>query len=156
MLLRKTPSSSKTEKASVKNYDIELNDFETLNKSLSEVLELVDNLSPKNKFEKTIKNVVGILGKHIQILANNCNEMSNSVDNVEVDLAKTHQYSRRNTLVVTGLEYKKETETYDTLSSTVADELTTSGIKVNSNDFFPAHKLFAKRQWKGLGVRRIF
>ena len=31
MPLRKTPSSSKTEKASVENYDIELNDFETLN-----------------------------------------------------------------------------------------------------------------------------
>ena len=52
MPLRKTPSSSKTEKASVENYDIELNDFETLNKSLSEVLELVDSLSPKNTFEK--------------------------------------------------------------------------------------------------------
>ena len=139
MPLRKTPSSSKTKKASVENYDIELNDFETLNKSLSEVLELVDSLSPKKTFEKTIKNVVGMLGKHIQILANNCNEMSNSVDNVEVDLAKTDQYSRRNTLVVTGLEYKKETETYDTLSSTVADEHTTSGIKVNSNDFSACH-----------------
>ena len=23
-------------------------------------------------------------------------------------------------------------------------------------NFFPAHKLFAKKQWKGLGVRRIF
>ena len=30
MPLRKTPSSSKTEKASVENYDIELNDFETI------------------------------------------------------------------------------------------------------------------------------
>ena len=93
MPLRKTPSSLKAEKASVENYDIELNDFETLNKSLLEVLELVDRLSPKNTFKKTIKNVLGMLGKHIQILANNCNEMSNSVDNVEVDLAKTDQYS---------------------------------------------------------------
>ena len=66
--------------------------------------------------------------------------MSNSVDNVEVDLAKTDQFSRRNTLVVTGLEYKKKTETFDTLSSTVADELTTSGIKVNSNDFSACHR----------------
>ena len=24
------------------------------------------------------------------------------------------------------------------------------------NIYFPAHKLFAKRQWKGLGARRIF
>ena len=123
MPLRKTPSSSKTEKTSVENYDIELNDFETLNKSLSEVLELVDSLSPKNTFEKTINSVVGMLGKHIQILANNCNEMSNSVDNVEVDLAKTDQYSRRNTLVVTGLEYKKDTETYDTLSIVVPTQV---------------------------------
>ena len=140
MPLRKTPSSSKTEKASVDKYDIELNDFETLNKSLSEVLELVDSLSQKNAFEKTIKSVVGMLGQHIQILANNCNEMSNSVDNVEVDLAKTDQYSRRKTLVVTGLEYKKEIETYDTLRSTVADELTTSGMKVNTNAFSACHR----------------
>ena len=52
MPLRKTPSSSKTEKASVENYDIELNDFETLNKSLSEVLELVDSLHQKIHLKK--------------------------------------------------------------------------------------------------------
>ena len=140
MPIRKSASSSKTEKSSVHNFDIELNDFETLTKSLSEVLELVDSLSPKNTFEKTIKSVVGMLGKHVQILANNCSAMSSSVDNVEVDLAKSDQYSRRNTLVVTGLQYKKETETYDTLSSTVADELTTSGIRVSSNDFSACHR----------------
>ena len=38
------------------------------------------------------------------------------------------------------MEYKKETETYDTLSSTVADELTSSGIKVTSNDFSACHR----------------
>ena len=95
MPIRKSASSSKTEKSSVDNFDIELNDFETLTKSLSEVLELVDSLSPKNTFEKTIKSVVGMLGKHVQILANNCSAMSSSVDNVEVDLAKSDQYSRR-------------------------------------------------------------
>ena len=140
MPIRKSASSSKTEKSSTENLDIELNDFETLTKSLSEVLELVDSLAPKNTFEKTIKSVVGMLGKHVQILANNCSAMSNSVDNTEVDLAKSDQYSRRNTIIVTGLEYKKETETYDTLSSTVADELTTSGIKVTSNDFSACHR----------------
>ena len=50
-----------------------------------------------------------MLGKHVQILANNCSAMSNSV-------------------------------TCDTLSSTVADELTTSGIKVTSNDFSACHR----------------
>ena len=43
-------------------------------------------------------------------------------------------------IIVTGFEYKKETESYDTLSSTVADELTTSGIKVTSNDFSACHR----------------
>ena len=81
-----------------------------------------------------------MLGKHVQILANNCSAMSSSEDSVEVDLAKSDQHSRRNTLVVTGLQYKKGTETYDTLSSTVADELTTSSIKVSSNDFSACHK----------------
>ena len=88
----------------------------------------------------TIKSVVGMLGKHVQILTNNCSAMSSSVGNVEVDLAKSDQYSRRNTLVVTGLQCKKETETYNTLSSTVADELTTSGIKVSSNNFSACHR----------------
>ena len=37
MHIRKSASSSKTEKSSTENLDIELNDFETLTKSLSEV-----------------------------------------------------------------------------------------------------------------------
>ena len=28
--------------------------------------------------------------------------------------------------------------------------------KFNKNDFISAHKLFAKKQWKGLGAIRIF
>ena len=37
MPIKKSASSSKTEKSSVDNFDIELNDIETLKKSLSEV-----------------------------------------------------------------------------------------------------------------------
>ena len=43
------------------------------------------------------------------------------------------------------------------------DSITTTKHKKQKNrslsfhfDFFPAHKLFAKKQWKGLGARRIF
>ena len=36
-------------------------------------------------------------------------------------------------------------------------EITTIDVyQIDNTDFFPAHKLFAKKQWKGLGVRRMF
>ena len=66
--------------------------------------------------------------------------MSSTVDTIEVDTAKTDQYSRRNNLVLTGIEYKKETETYENLCNTVAEELSTSGVKVNNNDFSACHR----------------
>ena len=55
MPIRKSASSSKTEKSTTENFDIELNDFETLTKSLSEVLELVDSLTPKIHSRKQSK-----------------------------------------------------------------------------------------------------
>ena len=132
--------SSVASESAGKDLDLDLNDFEALNRSLSEVTELIGDLSPKSTFEKSMKNIIGLIHKHVQILANSCSELSNTVDSTEIDIAKTDQYSRRNTLVVSGLEYKKETETYNNLCSTVAEELTTSGIKVTSTDFSACHR----------------
>ena len=87
-----------------------------------------------------MKNIIDLIHKHIQILANSCSFLSNTVDNTEIDVVKTDQYSRRNTVVVSGLEYMKETETYNDLCSTVAEELTTSGVKVNTVDFSACHR----------------
>ena len=61
--------------------------------------------------------------------------MSNSVDAVEVSVAKTDQYSRRDTVVVTGLDYNPETETHSELTGAVAGEMSKSGVQVNASDF---------------------
>ena len=61
--------------------------------------------------------------------------MAGSVDSVETNIAKTDQYSRRDTAVVTGVEYKPESETYNSLSDTVAEEMCKSGVKVFSKPF---------------------
>ena len=90
---------NKTRSSSSKTSDIvpiDLNDFESINKSLNEVSGFTESISPKSTFEKTITNIVGILSKHVQLLANSCSAMSSTVDTIEVDTAKTDQYSRRN------------------------------------------------------------
>ena len=46
--------------------------------------------------------------------------MSNSVDAVEANVAKTDQYSRRDTVVVTGLDHNPETETHSALTGAVS------------------------------------
>ena len=137
---------NRTRSTSSKTFDnvpVDINDFESINKSLDEVSGLIENISPKTVLEKTITNIVGILSKHVQLLAKSCSAMSSIVDTIEVDTAKTDQYSRRNNLVLTGIEYKKETETYQNFCNTVAEELSTSGVKVYNNDFFSM-----SLQWK--------
>ena len=63
MPIRKSASSSMTEKSSTENLNIELNDFETLTKSLSEVLELVDSLTPKKYIRESNQKCCRHAGK---------------------------------------------------------------------------------------------
>ena len=44
------------------------------------------------------------------------------------------------TVLVTGLDYQKETETYQNLSENVAIELSKSGVKVSNSDFAACHR----------------
>ena len=81
---RTRSTSSKT----IDNVPVDINDFESINKSLDEVSGLFESISPKTVFEKTITNIVGILSKHVQLLANSCSAMSSTVDTIEVDTAK--------------------------------------------------------------------
>ena len=62
------------------------------------------------------------------------------VDTVESNLAKTDQYSRRSTVLVTGLDYHKESETYQNLSENVASKLSKSGVKLSNSDFAACHR----------------
>ena len=85
---------NRTRSTSSKTFDnipIDINDFQSINKSLDEVSGLIESISPKTVFEKTITNIVGILSKHVQLLANSCSTMSSTVDTIKVDTAKTDQ-----------------------------------------------------------------
>ena len=62
--------SSVASESAGKDLDLDLNDFEALDRSLSEVTELIGDLSPNSTFEKSMKNIIGLIHKHVQILAN--------------------------------------------------------------------------------------
>ena len=141
-MTKKSPSSSAgvSTSLSAKSADCTLNDFDSVKNSLNDVLSMVESLKTKSSFEATIKSTIQVLIKHMQVLSTNCSVVSSTVDTVETDIAKTDQYARRNTVMVTGIDYKRETETFNELSETVATELSKSGVPVSSSDFAACHR----------------
>ena len=73
---------------------------------------MVESLKTKSSFEATIKSTIQVLIKHMQVLSTNCSVMSSTVGTVETDIARTDQYARCNTVMVTGIDYKRETKTF--------------------------------------------
>ena len=84
-----------------------IGDFKRVSESIKEISS-IDNLKPKGTFETQVKLVLQALSKHVEVLSTNCSAMSTCVDTVEANLAKTDQYSRRSTVLVTGMDYKKQ------------------------------------------------
>ena len=89
---------------STESADCALNDFDSVKNSLNDVLSMVESLKTKSSFEATIKSTIQVLIKHMQVLSTNCRVVSSSVDTVETDIARTDQYTRRNTVMVTGID----------------------------------------------------
>ena len=129
-MTKKSPSSSAgvTTSLSADSVDCALNDFDSVKNSLNDVLSMVESLKTKSSFEATIKSTIQVLIKHMQVISANCSVVSSSVDTVETDIARTDQYARRNTVMVTGIKYK-----------TVATELSKSGVPVSTSDFAACH-----------------
>ena len=125
---------------SAESADSALNDFDSVKNSLNDVLSMVESLKTKSSFEATIKSTIQVLIKHMQVLSTNCSVVSSAVDTVETDITRTDQYARRNTVMVTGIDYKRETETFNQLSETVATELSKSGVAVSTADFAACHR----------------
>ena len=139
----KTSSSSSAPVStplSVVSSDCAQNDFDSIKSSLDDVLTIVESLKTKSSFESTMKNTIQVLITHMQVLLTNCSVVSSTVDTVETDIAKTDQYARRNTVMVTGIDYKRETETFSELTETVATELSKSGVAVSASYFAACHR----------------
>ena len=101
---------------------------------------MVESLKTKSSFEATIKSTIQVLIKHMQVILANCSVVSSSMDTIETEIARTDQYARRNTVMVTGIDYKRETETFNELTETVATELSKSGVPVSTSDFAACHR----------------
>ena len=141
-MTKKSPSSSAgvSTSLSAESADCALNDFDSVKNSLNDVLSMVESLKTKSSFEATIKSTIQVLIKHMQVISANCSVVSSSVDIVETEIARTDQYARRNTVMVTGIDYKRETETFNELTETVATELSKSGVPVSTSDFAACHR----------------
>ena len=141
-MTKKSPSSSAgvSTSLSADSVDCALNDFHSVKNSLNDVLSMVESLKTKSSFEASIKSTIQVIIKHMQVISANCSVVSSSVDTVETDIARTDQYARRNTVMVTGIEYKWETETSNELTETVATELSKSGVPVSTSDFAACHQ----------------
>ena len=141
-MTKKSPSSSAgvSTSLSAESADCALNDFDSVKSSLNDVLLMVESLKTKGSFEATIKSTIQVLIKHMQVISTNCSVVSGTVDTVETDIAKKDQYARRNTVMVTGIDYKSETKTFNELTETVATELSKSGVAVSTADFAACHR----------------
>ena len=65
-----------------------------------------------------IKNSIQVFIKHKQyalLLSTTCSVVSSTVDTVETDIVRTDQYAKRNADMVTGIDYKRKTETFTEL-----------------------------------------
>ena len=133
-------SASISTSLSAESADCAQNDVDSVKNSLNDVLLMVESLKTKGSFEATIKSTIQVLIKHMQVLSTNCSVVSGTIDTVETDIAKTDQYARRNTVMVTVIDYKRETETFDQLTETVATELSKSGVAVTTADFAACHR----------------
>ena len=139
MVKGKSPKNETAE--TISSAEIEsVDDFKRVNESIKEISCMIDNLKPKGTFETQVKLILQALSKHVEVLSTNYSTMSACFDTVESNLAKTDQYSRRSTVLVTGLDCQKESETYQNLSGNVASELSKSGVKVNNSDFSACHR----------------
>ena len=136
-MTKKSPSSSAgvSTSLSAESADCALNDFDSLKNSLNDGVSMVESLKTKSSFEATIKSTIQVLLKHMQVISTNCSVVSGTVDTVETDIAKTDQDARRNTVMVTGIDYKRETETFNELTKTIATELSKLGVAASTPDF---------------------
>ena len=107
--------------------------------TLEQLTKTVNSLKTKTTFEDTVKEILLTLTNQVKFLTNRNNNVSDNIDKVESDIARCDQYSRRNTVVVTGLDFKSN-ESHDELTENVASEISKCGIHVAKHDFSACHR----------------
>ena len=99
--------------------DCARSDFDSVRNSLDGVLLMVESLETRGSFEATVGGAVRVLIEHMRVLSTNCSVVSGTIDTAGAGVAGADQCARRNTVVVIGIDYKRETETFGRLAETV-------------------------------------
>ena len=110
-----------------------------INATLEQLTKTVNSLKTKTTFEDTVKEILLTLTNQVKFLTNRNNNVSDNIDKVESDIARCDQYSRRNTVVITGLDFKSN-ESHDELTENMTIEISKCGIHVAKHDFSACHR----------------
>ena len=110
-----------------------------INITLDKLSTTLNSLKTKSTFEEAIKVVLQTLNNQVKFLSSRNNNVVDNIDKMESDLAHCDQYSRRNTVVVTGLDFKSS-ESHDELTENVASEMSKCGLHVVKYDFSACHR----------------
>ena len=142
--------NSQSSKSALKNKSTTLdsartagNDEQTslsdINTTLERLSKTVSSLKTKSTFEDTVKEILLTLTNQVKFLTNRNYNVSDNIDKVESDIARCDQYSRRNTVVVTGLDFKSN-ESHDELTENVASEISKCGVHIAKHEFSACHR----------------
>lgn len=126
--------------------------------TLGTMKEMLDGLTANTEFEKGVKSYLALLHSQVcearaehsllreeqarlrdEMLVRNRN-VRDSIDDLALNVVKTEQYSRRDTVTIVGLTKPDGTETETQLCEKVADVLSASGVTVTADDLSVAHR----------------
>ena len=110
-----------------------------INITLDKLSTTLNSLKTKSTFEETIKVALQTMTNQVKFLSSRNNNVADNIDKMESGLAHCDQYSRRNTVIVTGLNFKSS-ESHDELTENVASEMSKCGLHVVKHDFSACHK----------------
>ncbi len=127
-------------------------------KTLDTMKDMLDGLTANSEFEKGIKSYLALLHSQVcearieqaklgdeqarlrdELLFRHRN-VRESVNDLALNVVKTDQYSRRDTVTVVGLTKPEGGETELDLCNKVADVLSASGVTVTTDDLSVAHR----------------
>ena len=116
-----------------------------INITLDKLSTTLNSLKTKSTFEETIKVALQTLTNQVKFLSSRNNNVADNIYKMESGLAHCDQYSRRNTVVVTGLDCKSS-EAHDELTENVASEMSKCGLHVVKHDISACHKNSSKHK----------
>jgi len=97
---------------------------------------LVDELQPN----PATRSLLDLLANSLSACLDRITTLEAEQGVQEVNLARTDQYSRRSTVVVTGMGFDKDTESVESLTKAVTTELSKSGVTVKPADISVCHR----------------